>query len=385
MRTLRVILIGTLLFAFNLTRAEDPAGADVRLNEIQVLGTHNSYHQAPTPPVSKLIASASPKAARSLDYSHHPLPEQFSKLGIRQIELDVFADPKGGLFAQPSARQSLEKLGEDPGPDPNADGALAKPGFKVLHVPDVDYRSTVPTFLKALSVVRDWSKANPTHVPIMILVELKDSPTPTLATKPAPIGPAELDALDAEIRSVFEPAQMITPDDVRGEYPTLPQALQKRGWPLLDSSRGKVLFALDNEDAHRALYLEGHEALKGRIMFVSVDSSHAAAGWMKMNDAIKDFDRIQTLVRSGFLVRTRADADTTESRTNDTSRREKAFNSGAQFISTDYPEARPDFSEYCVRFPGFATARPNPLVGKYAGQAIDFESRRTSASADSGR
>lgn len=374
MRHFQTGLIITLVLAFGAIHAEEPERPDVRLNEIQVIGTHNSYHEAPAPSVLKLIAGASPRSARSLDYTHRPLPDQFSKLGIRQIELDVFADPQGGLFANPSARQSLTKLGLDPGPDPNADGALAKPGFKVLHVPDIDYRTTVPTFIKALSVIRDWSKANPAHVPIMVLVELKDDATPTLPTKPAPIGRTELDAIDAEIRSVFEPTQMITPDDVRGDTPTLPQALREHGWPRLEASRGKVLFALDNEDEHRDIYLDGHDALKGRVMFTSVDPSHAAAGWMKVNDAVKDFDRIQKLVRSGFLVRTRADADTTEARKNDPSRREKALASGAQFVSTDYPEARAEFSEYVVRFPGSVTARPNPLVGRAAGRPIDFES-----------
>src|SRR5215831_18080387 len=69
-----------------------------RLNQIQVLGTHNSYHIAPVPAMLDLIGSTGRRRAEGLDYTHRPLAEQFSRLGIRQIEVDVFADPKGGLF-----------------------------------------------------------------------------------------------------------------------------------------------------------------------------------------------------------------------------------------------------------------------------------------------
>ena len=37
--------------------------------------------------------------------------------------------------------------------------------------------------------------------------------------------------------------------------------------------------------------------------------------------------------------------------------------SGAQFISTDYPEPRPEFSPYCVTLPGGVVARANPVNG----------------------
>ncbi len=336
---------------------------DVRLNQIQVIGTHNSYHVAPHPNVLALIRIASPKQADALDYTHPPLSEQFSRLGIRQIELDVFADPKGGLFAEPSSRAILRTAGRDPGPDPDEGGRLRTPGFKVLHVPDIDYRTTVSRFVEALKEIRAWSSAHPEHTPILVLCELKDQAIPGLPTRPVTFTKTELDALDCEILSVFDRASMITPDDVRGSADSLPEALKARGWPTLESSRGKVMFALDNEGSLRDLYLEGHPALQGRPLFVSVAPEHPAAAWMKMNDAITDFDRIVSLVRAGFLVRTRADTDTIESRRNDTTRRDKAFASGAQFVSTDFPEPRPEFSDYVVRFPGGSTHRPNPING----------------------
>ena len=85
------------------------------------------------------------------------------------------------------------------------------------------------------------------------------------------------------------------------------------------------------------------------------------------------FARIQDLVKAGFLVRTRADADTMEARKNDPTRRERALASGAQFISTDYPEPNPAFSPYQVRFAGGGVARANPVSAPAGPAGVDLE------------
>jgi len=349
-------------------RANDP-----RLNQVQVIGSHNSYHIAPDPAVRELIAASGPRRAEAIEYSHKPLAEQFSRLGIRQVELDVYADPKGGLFASPAARKILRGLGKEPGPDPDSDGQLRKPGLKVLHVPDVDYLSTAPTFVAALKQIRDWSRANRRHVPILILVELKDDAISGLPARPIRFGREELEGVDAEILSVFGRTEILTPDRVRGQFPTLPEAIGARGWPALEAVRGLVMFALDNEGSVRDRYLEGHPALRDRVMFASVARQNPAAAWFKINDPIKDFDRIQKLVREGFLVRTRADADTRAARTNQVSQRDRALASGAQFVSTDYPEPDRRFSDYSVRFPDGQVARSNPVSGDPAWSHVDLE------------
>lgn len=350
---------------------------DLRLNQIQVIGSHNSYHIAPTADTLALIAAARKDGATSLDYTHRTLAEQFEKLGIRQVELDVFADPAGGLFAKPSAYGLLKERGKDPGPDPNIEGQLAKPGFKVLHLPDIDYRSTVPTFAAGLKQIREWSKAHPRHVPILVLVELKEDAIALLPTKPVKFDAKLLDAIDAEIRAVFDKDAMFAPDDLRGTLETLPEAIRKRGWPTLADSRGKVLFALDNDGKLPLLYLENHQALKGRAMFILAENpTDPAAAFFKLNEPIKDFDRIRKLVAEGFLVRTRADADTKEARANDTNRRDKALASGAQYVSTDFPEPRAEWSNYQVRLPGNVIARVNPVSGPPKGGADDVELRK---------
>ena len=144
----------------------------VKLNQIQVIGTHNSYHAGIAPNESKLWQAKYADAYKGLDYQHQPLPQQFDS-GVRQIELDVYADTQGGLYAHPSGPKSVAaaSLPADPDFDPN--GLMNKPGFKVMHVQDVDYRSTCQPFIGCLEQIKEWSHAHPNHVPIFILVETK--------------------------------------------------------------------------------------------------------------------------------------------------------------------------------------------------------------------
>ncbi len=330
----------------------------VRLNQIQVLGTHNSYHVAPMPAMREWLGAR----GRDLDYTHKPLAVQLTELGVRQFELDVFADPTGGRFAQPAAPRIVKGL-EPAGPE------MRSPGFKVRHMPDIDYGTTCPTLVACLGAIRDWSRANPWHVPILIMIEVKDAaiadPDSHGYVKPIPVDAAALQALDKEIRSVFDDNHLVTPDRVRGRHATLSAALQTDGWPLLRAVRGKVLFALDNTDDHRTDYLRGNSTLEGRVLFVSSPPGEPSAAFVKMNEVLGDDEaRIRQTVDSGYLVRTRADLPTEEARTGNTTRRDGAFRSGAQFVSTDYPEPSPFGSGYRARLPGAEQlpARCNPVT-----------------------
>jgi len=326
----------------------------VRLNQIQVLGTHNSYHIAPPP---ALLTAIGPQSA-DIEYTHRPLTEQLSQLGIRQFELDVFADPAGRRYATPAALRMVPGL-TAPGSD------LTRPGFKVLHTQDTDYRTTCATLVACLTEIRDWSRKNPRHVPIQIQIEAKDAvPKDARFVVPIPIGAAEFRALDKEIRSVFDEDHVITPDRVRARRATLAEAVKSDGWPLLREARGKILFALDNTDEHRTAYLQGNPSLEGRVLFVSTPPVEPSAGFIKMNEALgEDEARIQQRVREGYLVRTRSDIPTAEARSGSTLRRDSAFRSGAQYVSTDYPEPSPFGSGYIARLPGAEQrpARCNPV------------------------
>ena len=344
------------------------AAVKPRFNEIQVIGTHNSYHVAPEPAMMALIEQGGQGRAASIDYSHRPLWEQFAILGVRQIELDVYADPEGGHYARPLGRSLVDSADLEPH-DP--DGRLMKPGLKVLHVTDFDYRTRVYTWMDALEQIRAWSDENPGHVPITVLVEVKEGQKRLGMTSPIPFDKEQLDGLDREIRSVFSEEKLMTPDSIRGESTNLRDAIKERGWPELDAVRGKILFALDNGGAVRDLYLEGHPSLQGRVLFVSVEAEHPAAAFMKINDPIGDYSKIRESVEAGFIVRTRADSPTRHARENDTHQCDIALRSGAQFVSTDFPEPEVRYSEYNARLPGGWIARANPVIGRAAMADLD--------------
>jgi hypothetical protein len=318
------------------TVAPYPLDDQLRLNQLQVLGTHNSYHIAPDPALASALNRIDPPWPRTLEYTHVPLDSQLSDQGIRQVELDVFADPSGGRY---SLRHGPPAVGQ-----PGASGLpeLDAPGFKVMHEQDVDYATTCLTFVACLSVVTHWSDANPGHAPIMILVEAKDGaikdPQNLGFVKPLPFDSAQFDALDAEGRSVFSAAELITPDDLRGTHDTLEQAVLAGGWPTLGQSRGKVMFTLDNA-AKRATYTEGHPSLRGRVFFTNAQPGEPEAAFTERNDAAPMQAEITDLVRKGYVVRTRADAEMVQPAANDTSWEQAALASGAQWISTDYPVA----------------------------------------------
>jgi len=353
----------------DLACARSRLDADLRMNDLTAVGTHNSYKLAvPADELAVMVAARGP-AALGIDYAHRPLAEQLDA-GARQLEIDIVADPQGGRYGRP-----LTALGTGATLSPDDAAALAQPGFKVLHIPDVDFRSSCATFVACLSQVKAWSGAHPDHAPILILINAKDGP----AAFPGGVTPLAFDekafdALDAEVRAVFAEADLITPDRVRGQHATLREAVLAQGWPKLGASRGKVFFALDESPEKVALYRGARRSLEGRAMFVNTDEASPAAAYLTLNDPIAQKDRIAAAVKAGFIVRTRADADTQAARTNDISQSRAALSSGAQYVSTDYIWADPRFAGgYTVRLPGGDVAVCNPVraAGRCAGLALE--------------
>ena len=328
-----------------------------RMNDILAVGTHNSYKAAIPPEEMAAMLAAAGQGAQGLDYGHRPLAEELDA-GARQLELDVVRDPQGGRFAQPKTA-----FGKGVVPTPAWAAAMARPGYKVMHMQDVDFRTTCPTFVACLTQIRAWSKAHPEHAPILILLNAKEGPSSFPGGVEAlPFDEKAFDELDAEIRSVFADSELITPDQVQGKRATLREAVLADGWPALSAARGKVFFALDEGPKTVAAYRGARKSLEGRAMFVNTDEASPAAAYLTLNDPIAQKDRITAAVKAGFIVRTRADADTWEARRNDASRRTAAFTSGAQYVSTDYIWADPRFpGGYTVRLTGGDVAICNPV------------------------
>lgn len=338
--------------------------ANVRINQLQSVGTHNSYKMKIPDVEMALIRERNADAALTLDYEHETLAAQLDK-GARQLEIDPSDDPKGGLFSHPLARKILAER-KIAAPDYDL-SPMDKPGIKVIHVTDIDYRSRCLLFVDCLKQVKAWSDAHPNHTPILLMINPKSSGISWPgAAKVLPWGKDAFERMETEIRSVFPVGQIITPDNVRGTHATLREAVlandDKGGWPLLGKARGRVMFAMDLSPEANAPYAEGHPSLAGRVAFMTTFPDAPEAAYFTMNDPVKEGDLIRQRVAQGFLIRTRADADTREARSGDTKRREAAFASGAQFVSTDYQEADPRFrTGYFVALPDGAVSRCDPV------------------------
>src|SRR6185436_1470711 len=217
-----------------------------------------------------IIRERNANAAVTLDYSHETLAAQLDK-GARQLELDPSDDPKGGLYSTPLMRRILKDKGVTP-PDYDL-SVLAQPGLKVIHAHDIDYRSQCLLFVDCMKQVKAWSDAHPNHTPILLMINPKSSGISHTnwpgAVKVPPWGKEAFDRMDAEIRSVFPPEQIIEPDDVRGTHATLREAVTSGGWPKLGEARGKVIFAMDLSPEANKPYAEGHPSLQGRVGFMT--------------------------------------------------------------------------------------------------------------------
>jgi hypothetical protein len=321
---LSVSFIFCYLFSFAQNESNQFSG--LRLNQLQIIGSHNSYKPGIEKPLWQMIFKRDSLGAKSLQYGHIKLIDQLN-MGLRNLELDVVYDPQGGRYENPLGLKLIKVAGGTPEPFDTAND-LAKPGLKVFHIPDIDFRSDHLLFRDCLLDLKNWSDAHPGHVPVIITMNAKDGNERGLHPL-LPFTRKALDSIDLEIRSVFKPGELITPDFVRGNYADLETAILKKGWPLVRKVEGRFLFVLDETGKKLELYKQGHPSLKGRVIFVNETESHPEAAFMIINDPIKDFDKIQRLVKKGYMIRTRADADTKEARNNDYSTFEAAKKSGA--------------------------------------------------------
>jgi len=303
---------------------------DAPLNAMRVLGSHNSYRPAPSEAdLASLRAWLGDRAA-GVEYGHLPLAQQLD-LGLRQLEFDPYADPKGGLFAAAHAG------------NPAAHAEMLRAGAKVLHAPVVDARTLCLSLEGCFAEVKAWSDAHPGHHPITIFVNVRDEPfADPRMPKIAPFDEAALAALDTSAQTIFGRDHIIAPDDVRGSSPSLRAGVTGGGWPSIRASSGKVMLVLDSSPKIAETYRKGHASLRGRMMFAFYPEGDAEASIFNLQDPVAEEAHAKALVAQGFMVRTRADADTREARAKDYSRFAAALRSGAQIISTDYYAGAPD-------------------------------------------
>jgi hypothetical protein len=251
----------------------------LRVNHVQVEGTHNSYHVAGTD-------------EGELAYTHAPLTEQLDAQGVRQFEIDVQYDPQQDeLF--------------------------------VYHIPVVDMGTTCETFRVCLAELRTWSDAHRGHAPLVVLVEPK---TPWAGD----IADAMIARMEAEVAAAW-PDRVLTPAAVQGQHPDLATALATDGWPTLGETRGHLILSLLDRAEWMDAYTYGGTSLTGRTMFSNVPAESPLAAVILLDDPATD--DIASAVDAGILVRTRADTELAY----DAARFELALESGAHALSTDVP------------------------------------------------
>ncbi|MFT3764552.1 MAG: Ca2+-dependent phosphoinositide-specific phospholipase C [Minicystis sp.] len=307
-----------------------PRDGVLRMNHLQLKGTHNSYHQ-PTADAAMVPA---------LDYTHKPLDVQLESQGVRQFELDTHWNQAKGVM-------------------------------EVYHLYLVDEGTSCRLFTDCLKTIKAWSDKNPAHEPLFIQIEPKDSPTD------AETAETYFGNLEGEVLQVFPRSRVITPDDVRGQAANVRDALAAGGWPTLGSARGKIAFFIDNHEGLRDFYTHGAKDLAGRLMFIDAEPTDPWAGIILANDPVGDTARITAALKGNLLIRSRADSDNDGPLEGDTTQRDAAIASGAHFISTDYPVAVPGVPmsgpPYVVEIPGGTPSRCNPLTAPQECASEDIE------------
>ena len=352
MKLFFLLLVTLAVTAFSLPDLDTK-----KINQVQVIGSHNSYKQAIDPALFTMLSRTDSVRFKAIEYSHISLTEQLD-LGLRGLEIDVYADQKGGKYAQPLGL----KLAKDQ-PPYDANGEMDAPGFKVLHIQDIDFRSSCPTFAGCLTELKRWSDAHPDHYPVYVTMNAKDD----TIKRPGFVVPEAftanvLNQLDSVVLRGLGRTKLITPDDVRGKSKTLEAAVLAGNWPTVKKARGKFLFVLDETGAKRAAYIAGHPSLQGRALFTNSEPGAPEAAFVILNNPTTDEAQITDLVRKGYLVRTRADGDTKQARQNDYRDFEIAQRSGAQVITTDYYRPSTHFkSDYVIRFSDGSYVRPDPV------------------------
>lgn len=280
-----------------------PVDGELRVNHVQMLGTHNSYHVAKQPSISQLW-----------NYTHDPLTVQLDQQGVRAFELDLHHT--GG------------------------DAPIA-----VYHIPQLDDGTSCATLGACLQALKVWSDAHPCHHPLVVTMENKDDLNESQIVDHLP-------QLDQEVLAVWPRSRLVTPDDLRGTAPDLKTALGQQGWPTLQATRGKLLVVLYDKQGLGKRYRQLHPQLKQAVAFVFGDPGDPDTAAVLRDDPTDP--QIGPLVEAGYLVRTFPSPTAAESKA--------AVESGATVVSTDHPVPKPRLPDFALQLPDGQPSRCNPLT-----------------------
>jgi hypothetical protein len=295
------------------TGPSNPLDDTLRLHHAQVKGTHNSYHLEPRLPFDP-----------SHEYSHVPLSDQLETQGVRAFELDVHRAGDGT--------------------------------FEIYHIVGIDNQTTCDTLDLCLEQIKAWSDAHPQHLPIIVWLELKDD------TGGQPLDtPEALQLLDDAVTTVIPPEQLLSPDDVQADYPTLRERLQTEGWPTLGELRGQILVTILDTDSPAEVYTSGYTTLVGKPLFVRADSDQLDLPWAAIAKlGIDETDAITAALAGNLIFATNV-CGAGETDDSCFAARQQAIDAGFHMLKDDFPAPVPE-REYWLDFPDGTPARCNPVT-----------------------
>jgi len=312
----------------------DPSRSGCPISMRRYIGTHNSYHKQPGQAVIGALNQMSQlggdyeflgKLATDLSYTHPTLTEQLA-MGLNTFELDVFADPQGGLYKEPG----VVKAQLAPALTDQEKQTMERPGFKIMHIQDLDYLTNTPgclTLKGCLEILKNYPRKSTMYV----LLEVKTDTPPNLNGAPftyttaMPMTNDLWAVLEAEVRE-------------------------------LATSTPPVVFLIDNGGTTSKAYMDYRQTQDAgapgaaAVLVPNIqEETTFPANWtktqvyLKCNSVLDSAGQpakcfmektVAEVVGEGYLVRTRSD----DVATFDAVKAQAALDSGAQIVHTDHPD-----------------------------------------------
>ncbi|CAM9955126.1 unnamed protein product [Ectocarpus sp. 6 AP-2014] len=279
--------------------ADEQGTSTLYINQLQVIGTHNSYHRR----------TYVPALSDYWDYHYPSLTAQLDA-GIRHLELDIHYDWKTGRWF-------------------------------VFHLSILDAVSSCNCLSVCLAEIREWSDTHPTHHILFIEIELKLTGDflQLCGEKTPDADHTAFRAMQETVIDEFPLDRILTPREVRGDYETLAEAVTATtsaselfvptntsstsaessgsggvaregmagGWPLVDETRGKVLFIVDYQTTNILCRPSVRKALPKdeTVFFERTPLTEIGHSDLLAFGETRNSGLIEGMVRSGIIVRNR--------------------------------------------------------------------------------
>lgn len=305
----------------------------IKFNEMSFLGTHNSYQTEALKETKKLHQSLSALSlgiydAERIEFKSETLTEQLN-CGLRSFEMDI---------------ETFDRDGEI--------------SFTCMHSPYFEMTTSCYDFSLALKEIAMWSDNNPNHLPITIIIEPKETFLPLEDMTYFNLDYAL--SLDGTLRECLG-EKLFTPADMLRDYSSFGDMRAADDWCEVKDMLGKVVILLHECNVTES-YISVDSSIKTQAMFPMLredDIDRSCASIILCNKPAELIEVSEDIIdNKKIMVRTRADkfGDVSEVK------REQAFASGANIISTDYP-VRTDlsFGDYVVTFDNGKTVGKNRM------------------------